>query len=96
LRRIDTVVWCERCVTLAQLEAMPEPERLASLLRPNRCWRNTRVSRWMATIPLDSFEGCGARHWPTAEPWRCSARRLRRCWALAHVKDGELVPDRLC
>jgi tRNA pseudouridine55 synthase len=46
LRRIDTGgLGVERCVTLAQLEAMPEAERLAACCRPNLLLaQHTRVT----------------------------------------------------
>jgi tRNA pseudouridine55 synthase len=97
LRRIDTGgLGVERCVTLAQLEAMPESERLASLQAPESLLaQHTRV-----TLDSDNtarfLSGLRRRgHWPDADAVAVFSEAPVALLGVGHIKDGELVPDRL-
>ena len=97
LRRIDTGgLGVERCVTLAQLEAMPESERLASLQAPESLLaQHTRV-----TLDSDNtarfLSGLRRRgQWPDADAVAVFSEAPVALLGVGHIKDGELVPDRL-
>ena len=97
LRRIDTGgLGVERCVTLAQLEAMPEAERLASLQAPESLLaQHTRV-----TLDSDNtarfLSGLRRRgQWPDADAVAVFSEAPVALLGVGHIKDGELVPDRL-
>ena len=97
LRRIDTGgLGVERCVTLAQLEAMPESERLASLQAPESLLaQHTRV-----TLDSDNtarfLSGLRRRgQWPDADAVAVFSGAPVALLGVGHIKDGELVPDRL-
>ena len=97
LRRIDTGgLGVERCVTLAQLEAMPEAERLASLEAPESLLaQHVRVT-------LDSENAArflsGVRrrgNWPDASAVAVFGEHPSALLGVGHIVGGELVPDRL-
>ena len=97
LRRIDTGgIGVERCVTLAQLEAMPEVERIASLEAPESLLAgNTRVT-------LDSDNAArflsGVRRrgaWPDASAVAVFGESPPALLGVGHIAGGELVPGRL-
>src|SRR3989344_1984284 len=97
LRRIDTGgIGVERCVTLAQLEAMPEAERLASLEAPESLLaQHVRVT-------LDGENAArflsGVRRrgtWPDASAVAVFGENPPALLGVGHIVGGELVPDRL-
>ena len=97
LRRTDTGgLGVERCITLEQLEAMPEAERLASLQPPESLLgHHLRV-----TLDSDNtarfLSGLRRRgHWPDASAVAVFSEAPVALLGVGHIKDGELVPDRL-
>jgi tRNA pseudouridine55 synthase len=97
LHRIDTGgIGVERCVTLAQLEAMPEAERIASLEAPESLLAgHTRVT-------LDSDNAArflsGVRRrgaWPDASAVAVFGESPPALLGVGHIAGGELVPGRL-
>ena len=97
LRRIDTGgISVDRCVKLADLEAMPEDERMQHV-HP--------VETLLAqhtTVTLDSENAgrflSGMRRrgaWPDADAVAVFGDQPRALLGVAHVTGGELVPDRL-
>ena len=97
LRRIDTGgISVDRCVTLAQLEAMPEAERLACLEAPESLLaQHVRVT-------LDSDNAArflsGVRRrgpWPDASAVAVFGDTPPALLGVGHIVGGELVPDRL-
>ena len=97
LRRIDTGgIGLERCVTLAELEAMPEPDRLAALEAPESLLaQHVRVT-------LDSDNAArflsGVRRrgpWPDADAVAVFGDQPHTLLGVGHITGGELVPDRL-
>ena len=97
LRRIDTGgIGVERCVTLAQLEAMSEAERLACLEAPESLLaQHVRVT-------LDSDNAArflsGVRRrgsWPDASAVAVFGDTPPALLGVGHIAGGELVPDRL-
>ncbi|KRC19202.1 tRNA pseudouridine(55) synthase TruB [Acidovorax sp. Root217] len=97
LRRIDTGgIGVERCVTLAQLEAMEEGERLAQLEPPESLLaQHVRVT-------LDSENAArflsGVRRrgtWPDAGAVAVFGDNPPALLGVGHIVGGELVPDRL-
>ena len=97
LRRIDTGgIGVERCVTLEQLEAMPEPERLASLEAPQSLLaQHVRVTLDgdNAARFLSGVRRRGA--WPDAPAVAVFGENPPVLLGVGHVAGGELVPDRL-
>ena len=97
LRRIDTGgLGVERCVTLAQLEAMPEAERLASLEAPE-----SLLAQHMR-VTLDGENAArflsGVRrrgNWPDASAVAVFGESPPALLGVGHIVGGELVPDRL-
>ena len=97
LRRIDTGgLGVERCVTLAQLEAMPEAERLASLEAPE-----SLLAQHMR-VTLDGENAArflsGVRrrgNWPDASAVAVFGENPPALLGVGHIVGGELVPDRL-
>jgi tRNA pseudouridine55 synthase len=97
LRRTDTGgLGVERCITLAQLEALDEPARLASL-QPVEALLAAHVP-----VTLDSDNAgrflSGMRRrgtWPDAAAVAVFGDRPRALLGVGHVTQGELVPDRL-
>ena len=85
LRRIDTGgLGVERCVTLAQLEAMDEENVWAAWSLLSRCWWGTRVSRWTATMRPGSCRVCVAVDpGQTPVPWRFLVKSPPLCWGWA-------------
>ena len=97
LRRIDTGgIGVERCVTLADLEAMDEDQRLAQV-QPVQ----TLLAKH-TTVTLDSENAgrflSGMRRrgdWPNDDAVAVFGDDPRALLGVAHVIQGELVPDRL-
>ncbi len=97
LRRVDTGgIGVERCVTLAQLEAMPEAERLASLEAPE-----SLLAQHMR-VTLDGENAArflsGVRrrgNWPDASAVAVFGENPPALLGVGHIVGGELVPDRL-
>ena len=97
LRRIDTGgLGVERCVTLAQLEAMPEAERLAALEAPE-----SLLAQHMR-VTLDGENAArflsGVRrrgNWPDASAVAVFGENPPALLGVGHIVGGELVPDRL-
>lgn len=97
LRRIDTGgIGVERCVTLEQLEAMPEPERLARLEAP----QSLLAQHVRVTLDGDNaarfLSGVRRRGtWPDAPAVAVFGETPPVLLGVGHVAGGELVPDRL-
>ena len=97
LRRIDTGgIGVERCVTLAQLEAMAEDERLAALQPPQS------LLAQHVNVTLDSENAArflsGLRRrgpWPDTEAVAVFGKDPPALLGVGHIADGELIPDRL-
>ncbi|WP_042423085.1 tRNA pseudouridine(55) synthase TruB [Comamonas granuli] len=97
LRRIGTGgIPVERCVTLAQLEAMDEDQRLACL-QPVQA-----LLAGHTAIVLDEQDAgrflSGLRRrgpWPDAPAVAVYAQQPRALLGVGHVLRGELIPDRL-
>ena len=97
LRRIDTGgIGVERCITLAQLEAMDEDARLACLEPPEALL----VGHVRVTLDSDNagrfLSGLRRRGpWPDAPAVAVFADQPRALLGVGHIAGGELVPDRL-
>ena len=97
LRRIDTGgIGVDRCITLAQLEAMDEDARLACLEPPEA------LLAGHVRVTLDSDDAgrflSGLRRrgsWPEAPAVAVFADHPRALLGVGHIAGGELVPDRL-
>ena len=97
LRRIDTGgLGIERCVTLADLEAMDEAQRLACLLPPEALLVNH------LKVTLDSEDAgrflSGLRRrgtWPDAPAVAVFGAEPAALLGVGHTLAGELIPDRL-
>ena len=97
LRRIDTGgIGVERCITLAQLEAMDEDERLACLELPESLLVHHE------RITLDSENAgrflSGLRRrgpWPDTPTVAVFGQQPHALLGVGHIAGGELVPDRL-
>ena len=97
LRRLATGPFvAAQCVTLEQLEALTEPERLAELL-PVDCLLDGHVD-----VTLDSDNAgrflSGLRRrgvWPDAQRVAVYGAQPRALLGSGHVKAGELIPGRL-
>ncbi|WP_353234181.1 tRNA pseudouridine(55) synthase TruB [Diaphorobacter ruginosibacter] len=97
LRRIDTGgIGVDRCVKLADLEAMSEEERIAQL-QPVQM-----LLAGHATVTLDKENAgrflSGMRRrgtWPDAGAVAVFAQSPHALLGVGHVTGGELVPDRL-
>ena len=97
LRRIGTGgIGVERCVKLADLEAMPEDERMQHVL-PVETLLNKHT-----TVTLDGENAgrflSGLRRrgdWPDADAVAVFGEEPRALLGVGHVTGGELVPDRL-
>jgi tRNA pseudouridine55 synthase len=97
LRRTATGPFGEaQCLTLAQLEAMDEAQRLHALLPPEALLHG-HVPVTLADEHAGRFL-CGARlrgRWRDAAQVAVFAERPRVLLGSAHVQAGELVPERL-
>ena len=97
LRRTATGPFTEgRCITLEQLEALPEAERLRALLPTQALLPDhTRVTlsgddagRWLSGMRRRG-------DWADAEHVAVFGDQPRALLGVAHVTAGELIPDRL-
>lgn len=97
LRRVATGPFeAAQCVTLAELEALPENERLARLLLCEALLpQHTRVtlSEQDAGRFLSGMRRRGA--WPDADAAAVFGDQPHALLGTAHVKAGELIPSRL-
>ncbi len=97
LRRTQTGPFsAAQCITLEALEALSEPERLARLLPPEALLPDhTPVT--LASDDAGRFLSGMRRRgaWPDAELVAVFGDRPRALLGSAHVKAGELIPDRL-
>ncbi|NMM80805.1 tRNA pseudouridine(55) synthase TruB [Acidovorax sp. SRB_14] len=97
LRRIDTGgLGIERCVTLADFEAMDEAERLACLLSPEALLaghRHVTLGGEDAGRFLSGLRRRGS--WPDAPAVAVFGDAPRALLGVAHTAAGELIPDRL-
>lgn len=97
LRRIDTGgIGVDRCITLAQLEALPEAERLACLEAPE----SLLVHHVRVTLDRDNaarfLSGVRRRgSWPDAGAVAVFGETPPALLGVGHIVSGELVPDRL-
>ena len=97
LRRIDTGgLGVERCITLEQLQALSEDERLASLQPPE----SLLAHHLRVTLDSDNtarfLSGLRRRgDWPDASAVAVFSEAPVALLGVGHIKDGELVPDRL-
>jgi len=97
LRRIDTGgLGVERCVTLAQLEAMDEAQRLACVLPPE----SLLVGHTRVTLDGDNaarfLSGVRRRGpWPDASAVAVFGDQPAALLGVGHIVGGELVPGRL-
>ena len=97
LRRIQTGPFSiDQCLTLAQLEAMPEASR-TSVLQGVECLLPDHLD---VTLDEDNagrfLSGMRRRgHWPDAPHVRVFGQRPRALLGTAHVQAGELIPTRL-
>ena len=97
LRRLDTGgIGVDRCITLAQLEALPEAERLAALETPES------LLAGHLRVTLDSENAArflsGVRRrgpWPDTEAVAVFGKDPPALLGVGHVAGGELIPDRL-
>ena len=97
LRRIDTGgIGIERCITLTQLEALPDAERLACLEAPESLLAHH------LRVTLDSENAArflsGVRRrgaWPDASAVAVFGEAPPALLGVGHIVGGELVPDRL-
>jgi tRNA pseudouridine55 synthase len=97
LRRVHTGPFdAAQCVTLADLEAMPEQERSARLQSVD-CLLTTHT---VVTLPADDagrfLSGVRRRgEWPDSEHVAVYGSAPHALLGSAHVKAGELIPGRL-
>jgi len=97
LRRVDTGgLGVERCVTLAQLEAMDEVQRLACL----QPVETLLAGHLPVTLDADNagkfLSGMRRRGpWPDAPAVAVFGERPRALLGVGHVQAGQLIPDRL-
>ena len=97
LRRLDTGgIGVDRCITLAQLEALPEAERLAALETPES------LLAGHLRVTLDSENAArflsGVRRrgpWPDTEAVAVFGKDPPALLGVGHIAGGELIPDRL-
>ena len=97
LRRIDTGgIGVDRCVTLAQLESMDEPARLAALQPPES------LLAGHMPVTLDNENAArflsGVRRrgpWPDAPAVAVFGDQPQALLGVGHITGGELIPDRL-
>lgn len=97
LRRIGTGgIPVERCVTLAQLEAMDEDQRLACL-QPVQALLAGHTAIVLEEQDAGRFlSGLRRRGpWPDASAVAVYAQQPRALLGVGHVLRGELIPDRL-
>lgn len=97
LRRVQTGPFeVGQCITLAQLEAMDEDERLAAL-HPVECllpgYTNVELDADHAGKFLSGLRRRGS--WADAQHVKVFGQTPRALLGTAHVKSGELIPTRL-
>lgn len=97
LRRIDTGgLGIERCVTLADLEAMDEAQRLACLLPPEALLADHLQITLGSEDAARFLSGLRRRgHWPDASAVAVFGDTPRALLGVGHTTAGELIPDRL-
>ena len=97
LRRIDTGgLGIDRCVTLADLEAMDEAQRLACLQPPEALLADHLHVTLGAEDAARFLSGVRRRGaWPDAKAVAVFGQSPRALLGVAHVAAGELIPDRL-
>ncbi|HMN56673.1 MAG TPA: tRNA pseudouridine(55) synthase TruB, partial [Ottowia sp.] len=97
LRRLATGPFDEsQCLTLAQLEALDDTQRLAALLPPEVLLRDhvrVTLSDEEAGRFLSGLRRRGA--WPDAERVAVHGQEPDALLGTAHIKAGELIPTRL-
>ena len=97
LRRIDTGgLGIDRCVTLADLEAMDATQRLACLLPPESLLVD-HLHIALGTEDAARFLSGVRRRgtWPDAKAVAVFGESPRALLGVAHTEAGELIPDRL-
>ena len=97
LRRVVTGPFAEAdCIRLEDLEQMPEADR-ARQLRPVECLLPTHTP--VQLLPEDAgrfLSGVRRRgHWPDAEHVAVFGTHPKALLGTAHIKAGELIPERL-
>lgn len=97
LRRIQTGPFkVDQCVSLEQLEALPEPQRLAAL-QPVACllpgYTNVTLDADNAGKFLSGMRRRGS--WPDADRVSVFGQPAGTLLGTAHVRAGELIPTRL-
>jgi tRNA pseudouridine55 synthase len=97
LRRVVTGPFVEAdCIRLEDLEHMPEADR-ARQLRPVECLLPTHTP--VQLLPEDAgrfLSGVRRRgHWPDAEHVAVFGTHPKALLGTAHIKAGELIPERL-
>ena len=97
LRRVETGGLTEaQCVTIEQLEAMSEDQRLAAL-QPTDCLLAGHTRIELAEYDAGRFLSGMRRHgpWSNAEQVAVYGQAPAALLGVAHVYSGELIPDRL-
>ena len=97
LRRVQTGPFrLDRCITLEQLESLPEIQR-HSVLHPVDCllpdYQDVTLDQDNAGRFLSGMRRRGA--WPDADHVRVFGAQPRALLGTAHVRAGELIPTRL-
>lgn len=97
LRRIDTGgLGVERCVTLAQLEAMDEDERLRQVLPVDTLLAGHMPVTLQEQDAARFLSGLRRRGpWPDAGAVAVYGEHPHALLGVGHVTQGELIPDRL-
>jgi len=97
LRRLDTGgLKIENCITLAQLEALPESERLAQVL-PTETLLAGHTNITLGADDAGRFlTGLRRRGtWPDAASVAVFGDQPRALLGVGHIQGGELIPERL-
>ncbi len=86
----------DRCVTLEQLEALPEPRRVAALLPPE-CLLDDHVPVQLDAADAGRFLSGVRRRgdWPDTDAVAVYGPPGNALLGTAHIKGGELIPTRL-